>query len=380
MSAARDSGGGPIGLAAGGTGGHLFPAQALAEELAARGFATLLLSDERAGRFADDFPGPDIHAIPAATLSLRRPWRLPGQLWTLLAGVRQSLALLRRSRPRVVVGFGGYPSAPPMRAAAILGIPTIVHEQGAALGRANRLAAKRAALIAASFPDITGLPADLAAKVVHTGNPVRRQVLALAGSAYEPPAPDGPFNLLVVGGSQGAHVFAEIIPAMLRALPDETRRRVALVMQCRAEDMEATRAALTGLEIAATLRPFFDDMPQRMTAAHLVICRAGASTIAELAVIGRPAILVPLPHALENDQLHNARKVAEAGGGWLMEQKNITPERLAGFVRRLMEAPEELAVAAAAARRLGKPDAAARLADLAQRLAAGQRRSGSSTA
>ena len=299
---------------------------------------------------------------------------------TLLNGVRQSLALLQRSRPRVVVGFGGYPSVPPMLAAAILGIPTIVHEQGAALGRANRLAAKRAALIAASFPDLHGSPTDLAAKVVHTGNPVRRQVLEQAGSTYEPPMPDGPFNLLVVGGSQGAHVFAEIVPAMLRALPDAARCRLNLVMQCRAEDLEATRAALTALEITATLQPFFDDMPQRMASAHLVICRSGASTIAELAVIGRPAILVPLPHAVENDQLHNARRVAEAGGGWLMEQKDITPERLAGFVRRLMEAPEELAVAAVAARRLGKPDAAARLADLVERLAAGQRRSGSSTA
>ena len=358
-------------LAAGGTGGHLFPAQALAEELVARGWQVVLMSEARAREYAGRFPSSEIIEVPAATITPRRPWKVPGQLWRLWRGWDLARRELARRGPAVVAGFGGYPSLPPLLAAQGLRIPTLIHEQNAVLGRANRLLARRATAVATSFPKVAGLEPGQLDKAVFTGNPVRRAVLEAAHiAAHRPPeAADRPFNLLVFGGSQGARFLSEIMPAVLRALPGPVRRSLRIVQQCRPEDLDAVRDAYRELEVLATLKSFFDDMPQRMAWAHLVIARAGASTVAELAVMGRPAILVPLPHALDNDQLRNARAFAEAGAGWVMEQATLTAEKLAAFLTKLRYDAARLRAAHAAALSLARPDAAARLADVMTGLA-----------
>ncbi len=353
-------------LAAGGTGGHLFPAQALAEELGSRGFEVHLLSDSRVRDHGADFPAAQIYDIPSATVTLRKPHALPLQAWRLWRGYGISRTILRRLRPRVVVGFGGYPSYPPMLAAWRLGIPTVIHEQNSVMGRANRAIARSASAIASSFPEIVNLPPRLAAKVVLTGNPVRAAVQSVAGAPYDKPTLEKPFRILVFGGSQGARFFSELLPAAMADLPGAVRRKLRVIQQCRPEDIDAVKAKYEELKIEHEVAPFFPDMAARLVAAHLVICRAGASTIAELGAVGRPAILVPLPHAIENDQLHNARSFARAGAGWLVPQSEMTPEFLASLITRFRFQENELIDAAAAARHEGRVDAAKRLADLVQ--------------
>ncbi len=365
-----DAGGkGPIVLAAGGTGGHLFPAQALAEALNTRGYATLLMTDARGMAWRDRFPG-EVMRIPSATITPGKPWRMPLQGVALLQGYLRARGHLKRMMPLAVAGFGGYPSVPPLLAAQHLRIPTLLHEQNAVLGRANRLLARRASMIATSFPRVNGLENVPHQKTAFTGNPVRSAVLAAAKMPYVPPEKaDAPFHLLVFGGSQGARFFSEMMPEVMAALPAAVRRNLVVTQQCRPEDLENVKAAYARLDVDATLAPFFDDMPQRMAQAHLVIARAGASTVAELAVIGRPAILVPLPHALDNDQLRNARAFSEAGAGWLMRQEEITAEKLAAVIMRLRYAAEDLRAAHVAAKTLARPDAASVLADLVEGLA-----------
>ncbi len=362
---------GLIALAAGGTGGHLFPAQALAEELVRRGYITILLSDARAKEYGERFPAVEIVEIPSSTLTPRRPWRLPLQAFRLWRGFEASRALLGRNRPRAVIGFGGYPSFPPLMAAVKLGIPVALHEQNAVMGRANRAMAGKADVIASSFPEIARLPRKLKERVVFTGNPVREAVLKAAEKPYEPPGPRGVFRLLVFGGSQGARFFSEMTPKILAELPVAVRKRLHVTQQCRPEDIEGVRKAYEALGIRAELESFFGDMPRRMAAAHLVMARSGASSVAELAVIGRPAIFVPLPHALDNDQLMNARAFAKAGAGWVFSQEAIAPERMAAFITRLRYKPEDLAAAHAAAKAFARPDAARRLADVVEGLLTG---------
>lgn len=359
---------GVVALAAGGTGGHLFPAQALGEELVKRGFLLHLMSDKRARAYGDRFPSVRMHEISSATLTPSRPWRLPMQLKRLYDGYRLSRSILRSIRPAAVVGFGGYPSVPPLFAASRLGIPTAIHEQNAVMGRANRALAGWADLIASSFPEILNLSPRLKHKLVATGNPVREGVLEAAARPYEPPTPEGEFRLLVFGGSQGARFFSEVMPDALRELAVPVRRGLRLVQQCRPEDLDGMRRACDELGVEADLRPFFPDLPRRMADAHLVVCRSGATSIAELAVIGRPAILVPLPHALDNDQLRNAESYGRAGAGWLMRQGDFGPGELAAMLTRLRYQEGELAAAAAAARSCGRPDAAMLLADEIERL------------
>jgi UDP-N-acetylglucosamine--N-acetylmuramyl-(pentapeptide) pyrophosphoryl-undecaprenol N-acetylglucosamine transferase len=271
-------------------------------------------------------------------------------------------------RPQAVVGFGGYPSFPPVAAAARLRIPIILHEANAVMGRANMAMAKRATVIASSFPRIANLPLKLRERVHLTGNPVRAQVLKLAGSPYEPPGSEKIFRLLVFGGSQGAKFLSEIMPAAAAEFPGPLRRRLKITQQCRPEDVEPVRAKYEELGIDSEVEAFFTDLPRRMAASHLVIARSGASTVAELAVIGRPAILVPLPHAVDNDQLRNAESFTASGGGWLMAQGDLTPERLAATIMHLRYHDSDLAEAARAALEQGKPDAASRLAELVERL------------
>jgi UDP-N-acetylglucosamine--N-acetylmuramyl-(pentapeptide) pyrophosphoryl-undecaprenol N-acetylglucosamine transferase len=354
-------------LCAGGTGGHLFPAEALAVALARRGAAIELATDARAAQFK--FPARAVHIIPSATLRGRDPFSLARTLGVLAFGTVKAWSLLGRIRPAAVVGFGGYPTVPPLLAASLRGVPTVLHEQNAVMGRANRLLASRVTTIATSFRTLSNLDPRLQSKVSFTGNPVRPQVVEAAAAPYAAPAPGGELRLVVFGGSQGAHVMAEIVPPALERLPESLRARVRLVQQARAEDIEAVHAAYAKLGVAAECAPFFADLPKRVAEAHLVISRSGASTVAELAAIGRPAILVPLPHALDQDQFANAGVLAQAGGAIRLEQRDFTPERLAAEIARLAADPAQLARMAQGAKSAGTIDAAERLADLVIKVA-----------
>ena len=357
---------GIIVLAAGGTGGHLFPAQALAEELTRRGYVIHLMTDERVRDYGKAFPAAETHVVPSATLSMSTPWLLPQRALRLYSGYRQARAILKRLRPRAVVGFGGYPSFPPILAASRLGIPCCVHDQNAVMGRANRVLAKVADAVAASFPKLRGLPAAAGKKLTITGNPVRDIVLQHKSAAY--PAFDT-FHLMVFGGSQGAQFFGEFMPKVFAAMTPDERKPIVLTQQVRPENMSQVKALYAALDVVCELQPFFIDMPARIAASHLVVCRSGASTIAELGVIGRPAIMVPLPHAIDNDQLRNAESFAGAGAGWVHPQAALEPQAFAVFLTRLRSQEGELRKAAAAALGHGMPDAAQRLADLTERLA-----------
>src|ERR1051325_8618149 len=315
-------------LAAGGTGGHLFPAEALAEALKRRGVVVDLATDERATRYGHDFPARATHVIPSATIRGRNPLSLAKTAAMLGMGAMKALMLLRRIRPVAVVGFGGYPTLPPLLAATLRRIPTVIHDANAVMGRANRMLAPRVTAIATSFPGMT-LDPTLAPKVTTTGNPVRPMVLVSAAQPYATPVPDGTFNLLVAGGSQGARVMADVVPPTIETMTPELRARLSIVQQARGEDETRVREAYARLGGKAEVAPFFSDLPSRIAAAHLIVSRSGASTVAELAAIGRPAILVPLPHALDQDQLANATVLANAGGAIVLKQDDFTPGRLA---------------------------------------------------
>jgi UDP-N-acetylglucosamine--N-acetylmuramyl-(pentapeptide) pyrophosphoryl-undecaprenol N-acetylglucosamine transferase len=356
-------------LSAGGTGGHLFPAEALAHEMTRRGWSVHLATDRRAERYASGFPAEAVHPIPSATFGSRNPFAMARAGWTLWRGFVRASALQQRLKPAIVVGFGGYPTLPPLFAATRRNIPTLIHEQNAVMGRANRALAARVTAIAGGFmAEGEGSAAD---KMVVTGNPVRPAVIEAAKSAY--PSLDGtrPFRLLVFGGSQGAQFFSEAVPPAIGGLPEEARARLAVTQQARPEDEAVVRAAYAGMGVAAEVSPFFDDMAARMAAAHLVVSRSGASTVSEIAVIGRPALLVPYPHALDHDQAANAAALAKAGGAEVHRQDSLSPERLSALIGAMMEDKARLLSMAAAARSAGKPDAARLLADLTEAIAGG---------
>ncbi len=355
-------------LAAGGTGGHLFPALALAQELGRRGFVVDLVTDMRGEGYGADFPARAVYRVPSATFAGRSPAAVAAAGWQLTRGILAAYRLLGEVRPGALVGFGGYPSFPPLVAAKLRGIPTALHEQNAVLGRANRALAPRVSAIATSFEPTRHLQGAALTRARLTGNPVRDQVIAWSATDYQAPASEGPFLLLVFGGSQGARFFSDVLPPALALLPEQVRGGLFVVQQCRAEDLARVEAAYRAAGVRSHLAAFFPNLPEEMAKAHLIIGRAGASTVAELTVIGRPAILVPLPHAIDNDQLQNARRLAESGGAWCIEQKELTPERLASAIERLLGAPERLEQAAAAAKRQGRPDAVERLADLVEEL------------
>ncbi|MGH7032046.1 MAG: undecaprenyldiphospho-muramoylpentapeptide beta-N-acetylglucosaminyltransferase, partial [Stellaceae bacterium] len=312
-------------LAAGGTGGHLFPAEALAAELTDRGRHVHLLTDSRADAFAGRIRGVEIHRVRAGRFD-GGPVRAAHGLAELAAGVVQARRLLRRLAPQAVIGFGGYPSVPTMLAAASLGLPTLLHEQNAVLGRANRLLAPRVRRIATGFPEAAGLrPADRA-RAVHSGNPVRPAVLAIGEPPYRAPGPGESIELLVLGGSQGARVLSEIVPPALAALDPGPRAMLRVSHQARPEDLAAVAEAYAQAGIAAEIESFFTDVPRRLTRAHLAICRSGASTLAELSAIGRPAVLIPYPFAADDHQSANASAFAAAGGGWTLAQAGLRPD------------------------------------------------------
>jgi UDP-N-acetylglucosamine--N-acetylmuramyl-(pentapeptide) pyrophosphoryl-undecaprenol N-acetylglucosamine transferase len=362
------SGRAPVLVAAGGTGGHLFPAEALALALRARGVGVHLATDRRAIRYGGAFAEDAVHVIASATLRGRDPFALTKTAALLGVGVAQAWTLTGRLRPALVIGFGGYPTVPPVLAAAWRGVPTLIHDANAVIGRANRFLAPRVNAIATTFPDVFRDQPQLAAKAVLTGNPVRPAVVAAASMPY--PIPADPLRLLIFGGSQGARIMADVVPAAVGRLDAALRARLAIAQQARAEDVERVRSAYAGASVAAEVAPFFSDLPARIAASHLVVARSGASTVAELSAIGRPAILVPLPHALDQDQFANAGVLQNAGGAIRLAQEDFIPPRLAGEIAALAVAPQRLGAMAAAARSVGRLDAADRLADLALKVAA----------
>jgi UDP-N-acetylglucosamine--N-acetylmuramyl-(pentapeptide) pyrophosphoryl-undecaprenol N-acetylglucosamine transferase len=354
-------------IAAGGTGGHLFPAESLALALKARGWTIHLATDHRVESYGKDFPAAETHIVESATIT-KEPVAAAKAALTIGRGLLRARFAIARIKPAVAIGFGGYPTVPTMLAAVWARVPTIVHEQNAVLGRANKLLAPRVTRVASSFATVGGL--DLPpTHLKQTGNPVRPAVVEASATPYPARGTDDPFRLLVFGGSQGARVFSDLVPAAIALLPEATRARLSIVQQCRPEDLGRVHQGYELLGVEADLGPFFLDMPARIAAAHLVVCRSGASTCAELAVIGRPSILVPLPHALDQDQRANAEVLAQAGGGWLVEQSELSPARLADELTAMMAAPDKLAAAAEAARTQGRPDAAERLADLVETVA-----------
>ena len=355
-------------LAAGGTGGHLFPAQALAERLVRHGAAVCLATDRRADAFAAQVPGVEIREIRAGRLG-GNPLQSACGVAAMAVGLVQARRLLGRLHPAAVVGFGGYPSVPTMLAATQLGLPTVIHEQNAVLGRANRLLAARVGRIATGFAETAGLrPADRA-RSAYTGNPVRPAIIAVAAIGYRPPRAGAPIELLITGGSQGARIFADIVPPALAGLPPALRVTLRVSLQARREDCARVTAQLEAAGIAAEVSSFFTDVPERLARAQLVICRAGASTVAELAAIGRPAILVPYPHATDDHQAANARAFADAGAGWVIPQSGLSAPMLTEILTERLADAVGLAGAAAQARRFACDDAAERLTAIVLALA-----------
>ncbi|WP_075996843.1 UDP-N-acetylglucosamine--N-acetylmuramyl-(pentapeptide) pyrophosphoryl-undecaprenol N-acetylglucosamine transferase [Salaquimonas pukyongi] len=350
----------PVLLAAGGTGGHLFPAEALAHELVARGYCPVLVTDKRAERFTTGFPADSVHVVASATLSSKNPLAVLRTGWALFRGYRQSANLVRKIKPLAAVGFGGYPTVPPMVAATSANVPAIVHEQNAILGRANRMLAPRVKLIATGFRQV-GKATDTL--TLETGNPVRPTVLAVEDVPYPERSASDALRLVIFGGSQGARFFSEAMPPALALLSKEQRARLSIVQQAREEDEAALKAAYEGLGIKAGIAPFFTSMPEEVSRAHFVIARAGASSVTELAVIGRPSLLVPLPESLDGDQAANAIAMAEADGAYVVKQAELDAERISGFLQLALDEPGRLSAMAANARKTGIADAAGRLAD-----------------
>lgn len=355
-------------LAAGGTGGHLFPAQALAEVLTARGWQVVLATDERVGPLSETFPARERIALPAATV--RRGDLVSGAraAVTILRGVWRARAALQRIDPAIVVGFGGYPSLPALLGALTQGRRTMIHEQNAVLGRANRLLAPFVSQIACAFPTLLKASARVRARAVVTGNPVRPEIQALADAPYDPPADE--VRLLVTGGSQGARILSEMVPAAVAALPAALRLRLRVQQQTRPESLEIARRLYADARVAAEVSPFFRDMAGRLAGAHLVIGRSGASTVSELAMAGRPAILIPLGITLDDDQGENAKLLADAGAAEILREGGLTQAGLTAVLEALLTDPGRLAVMAAAARAVATPNAADRLADVVEATAA----------
>lgn len=362
----------PIVISAGGTGGHIFPAQSLAAELAKRGRKIVLMTDPRGQNYTQSFPTAEIATVPSATFAGRGVLGKGAALVTLARGAMRAYGLLGTIKPGCVVGFGGYPSLPGLVAASQRGIPTLIHEQNAILGRVNRFLAPRVSAIAATFPGMERVPKGCEGKVAVTGNPVRDTILALTDLGYAGPQPGEPFRVLVFGGSQGARVFSQMLPQALAALDPALKSRLRLEQQCRAEDIEAVRASYAAQGVQAELATFFNDMGPRLIRAHLVICRAGASTVTELLALGRPALLVPYPFAMDDHQTANARILSQAGAAIAAQEKDISAQTLAETLAQLAAKPSRLTSLAQSAKAMGRLNAAAALADFAEGLADGR--------
>ncbi|WP_424934069.1 undecaprenyldiphospho-muramoylpentapeptide beta-N-acetylglucosaminyltransferase [Amaricoccus macauensis] len=353
-------------IAAGGTGGHMFPAQALAEEMLARGWRVRLSTDPRGARYAGGFPEAVERGVTSSgTFAQGSPISRATTPFTVAAGIAKTVMAMRRDRPACVAGFGGYPALPATAAATFLRIPRLIHEQNGVLGRVNRIFAPRVDRVACGvWP--TALPKESKGEFV--GNPVRASVLAQAGATYLCPE-TGPIEILVMGGSQGAGSFARLVPPALEQIPDALRQRLRLSQQVRPEDMDRVRAVYDGLGLDADLRGFFDDVPERLARASLVISRAGAGSISDITVVGRPAILIPYPSAADDHQAANAAGLVEAGGAFMIREEELTPEGLAGHITAILSDPEGASAMAAASHAHGRPEATQHLAGLVEELA-----------
>lgn len=358
-------------LAAGGTGGHVFPAEALARELRGRGYKLALITDRRGDAYGGALGEIETFRVRAGGIAGKGSLAKIRSVVELGLGTLQARSLLKDMHPCAVVGFGGYASIPTMMAAGLLQVPTILHEQNAVLGRANRLLAKRAAAIAVSFPESRGIPARDTAKVTHTGMPVRSNVLDARDVPYPSFTDNKPFNILVLGGSQGARVLSQVIPEAIGKLSPGLQSRVKITQQCRPEDLDSVREQYRALKIDAELENFFDDVPHRLASAHLVVSRSGASTVAEILAVGRPALLVPYRYAIDDHQSLNAHAVDEVGAGWLIPETDFTADSLAARLESMFGMKTVLEKAAKAARKASRPDATERLATLVEETLAG---------
>lgn len=358
-----------ITLAAGGTGGHMTPAQALADELKRRGHGVMLVTDQRGASYPGLFEDVPVEVLPAGRLG-GGPLGMLKAVFSVMKGRKAARALYRDFTPDVVVGFGGYPAFPALLAASAEGVPTVLHEQNAVLGRVNRLLAGKAKAVATAYKSVARLKDQ--SKAVHVGNPVRAEIKRLGEMPFPSFDATAPLHVLVTGGSQGATILGRVVPEALAMLEPSLRHRLNVTQQCRPEDIERARARYAELDIPATLMTYIEDMPHELETAHLFIGRAGASTIAELTAAGRPAILVPLAIATDDHQTANARELHEAGGGRAIPEGQFTPETLARQVEAIALDPQALATAADRALGLGKPRAAEDLADLVLRVGAGE--------
>jgi len=361
---------GSIILAAGGSGGHMFPAQALAQELDRRGYEMVLITDDRGNRYADRFPNTEVKLVDAATFAGANPILRVLALLKITGGVVSAMRELSKAKPKAAIGFGGYSSFPTMVAASLLRIPSGLHDPNAVLGRVNKFLVGRVDLVGAAFDNMEGVPAKAVHKLHIIGNPLRDEVIALRDEAYVAPSENSKIHLVVFGGSQGAQTLGEMVPAAIAQLPTGLRSRLQVTQQAREENMHAASAAYASMNVAANVAPFFNDLPQRMAAAQLVIGRAGASTVTELATIGRPSILVPLPSAMDDHQTVNARALTDVGAAWLMPQSELTVTALADKLRSLFDDPSSLVNAATAARGAAKLNATSDFADLIEQLIA----------
>jgi UDP-N-acetylglucosamine--N-acetylmuramyl-(pentapeptide) pyrophosphoryl-undecaprenol N-acetylglucosamine transferase len=356
-------------VAAGGTGGHLFPAQALAEALIARGWRIILASDERVAGFAGSFPAEMRIGLSARTFKSGDPVGMALAGMAIVRGVLQARTAFKKIDPAIVVGFGGYPSVPGLLAGISQNRPTMIHEQNAVMGRANRRLASHVTTVACAFPSLQKAPAKVAERAVLVGNPIRPEIQALFDEPYVAPEPDGPIRLLITGGSQGARLLSELMPEAIRQLPEGLRARLKVQQQTRPESMDAARAIYADALVEAEIAPFFRDMASRLKSAHLVIGRSGAGSVCEFAVAGKPAILIPLAIALDDDQGQNAQVMADAGGAEIARESQLTVDSMSGALAKLLSNPARLTRMAAGARSIARPDAAERLADLVEKTA-----------
>lgn len=356
-------------LAAGGTGGHMFPALALSEELLERGHKVTLITDKRGLKYRKLFKGVKIYEVNGATFAGKGIFGKIASIPKIIGSIFEAKSLLKMLKPGTVIGFGGYPSFPTIRAALSLKIPTCLHEQNAVLGKVNRMMAKSVDAVALSFENTKKANWEKYNFVAVTGNPVRKEVVEIGDLYYPTLGDDRIFRILVIGGSQGAKIFSEVVPQAISTLPRASQRRLQVTQQCREEDIEAVRELYADTKIAVELTTFINDLPNCMRWSHLIIGRAGASTIAELTAAGRPAILVPYPHATDNHQTENARELVANNGAWLYENNKFNAKELAKTLQRMARHPNEVWLAAEESRKIGKPYATKDLADIVERLA-----------
>mgnify|MGYP002784367096 CR=1 FL=1 len=353
-------------LASGGTGGHIFPAEALALELKSRGISCALITDERYEKYVGHLQQFDAYTIRTGTLSGNLLKKLKNVI-NIMIGFYQAWVLLKQLKPKVVVGFGGYPSFPTMYVAVKMGIKTVIHEQNSLLGHTNQFLSGMVDVIATSFKDMTGLDKQYQHKVNIVGNPVRPSIAALRDMPFPTLSDEGVLRILVIGGSQGASIFSDVVPDAIALLPQELRSRIRVDQQCRQNDLDKTRAKYKEIGVSADLASFFTDMPLRLASTHLLITRSGATSLSEITVAGRPAIMVPYPHAKDNHQMVNATALEDVGGGWVIPQEAFTPETLSAKIETFLKLPSTVIDAAKNAKEAGLPDANKDLANIIQK-------------